>query len=165
MQALVTRASSRRRSTPHPGRRRPELGVSSKGEIGEAILLCKGRYSRLGQGVENRHQEAATPTYLLEVSYTLEGAKGLRAEGGSSRAAAVTSAAESIGGKPDCFYFAFGGNDAYLIVDYPDNVTAAGTALAVTAAGGAKVRTVVLLTAADVDAAANVQSTHRAPGG
>ena len=103
--------------------------------------------------------------YLLEASYTLDGIKGLRSEGGSARAAAVTAAAESAGGKVESIYFAFGDTDVYVVVDYPDNVSAAALALAVTAAGGVTVRTVVLLTAAEIDAAAKVQSTYRPPGG
>ena len=76
------------------------------------------------------------PKYLLQASYTLEGIRGLRAEGGSARAA-VTAATEAVGGKVESFYFAFGDNDAYLIVEYPDAATAAGAVLAVTASGGA----------------------------
>jgi uncharacterized protein with GYD domain len=105
------------------------------------------------------------PKYLLEVSYTLDGIKGLRAEGGSARVAAVTAATEAAGGKIDSFYFAFGDKDAYVIVDYPDAVTAAGAVLAVTAAGGARVRTVVLLTPAEVDAGVRMESAYRPPGG
>jgi uncharacterized protein with GYD domain len=92
------------------------------------------------------------------------GGSRLRAEGGSARVAAVTAATEAVGGKVESFYFAFGDNDAYLIVDYPDAVTAAGAMLAVAAGGGARVRTVVLLTPAEVDAAAKMQSTYRPPG-
>jgi len=105
------------------------------------------------------------PKYLLQVSYTLDGIKGLRTEGGSARVAAVTRATEAAGGKVESMYFAFGDHDAYVIVEYPENTTAAGAALAVTAAGGAKVRTVVLLTPAEVDAAVNMESTYRPPGG
>ena len=104
------------------------------------------------------------PKYLLEVSYTLEGLKGLRAEGGSARVAAVKAATEAVGGKIESFYFAFGENDAYLIVDYPDAVTAAGTMLAVSAAGGARVRTVSLITPAEVDAGVKMESIYRPPG-
>jgi uncharacterized protein with GYD domain len=105
------------------------------------------------------------PKYLLEVSYTLDGIKGLSAEGGSARVAAVTAATEAAGGKIESFYFAFGDKDAYVIVDYPDAVTAAGALLAVTAAGGARVRTVVLLTPAEVDAGVRMESAYRPPGG
>ena len=105
------------------------------------------------------------PKYLLQVSYTLEGIRGLRTEGGSARVAAVTTAIEAVGGKVESFYFAFGDNDAYLIIDFPDATTAAGVVLAVTAAGGAKVRTVALLTPAEVDASVKVPFGYRPPGG
>ena len=77
----------------------------------------------------------------------------------------MTATTEAAGGKIESFYFAFGDKDAYLIVDYPDAATAAGAVLAVTAAGGAKVRTVSLLTPAEVDASVKKASTYRPPGG
>jgi uncharacterized protein with GYD domain len=99
------------------------------------------------------------------VKYTLEGTRGLRAEGGSARVTAATEAIESVGGKIDSFYFAFGEADAYLVIDYPDNVSVAAAALAVSAGGGATVRTVVLLTPAEIDAAVAKKTTYRPPGG
>src|SRR3954447_11443288 len=86
------------------------------------------------------------PKYLLEVSYTLDGVKGVVAKGGSARKSAAQAAAKSVGGKLDVFYFAFGGTDVFTVADLPDNSAAAALALAVTAGGGATVRTVVLLT-------------------
>ena len=102
--------------------------------------------------------------YLLEVSYTLDGIKGVKSEGGTARVNAATEAIEGLGGKIESFYFAFGEADVYLVVDYPDNVSVAAAALAVSAGGGARVRTVVLLTPAEVDAAAAKQTTYRPPG-
>lgn len=102
--------------------------------------------------------------YLLEVSYTIEGIKGLKAEGGSARVAAATQLVESLGGTIESFYFAFGGADAYVVADFADNVSAAAAALAVSAGGGATTKTVVLLTAQEADAAVAKQSTYRPPG-
>jgi uncharacterized protein with GYD domain len=104
------------------------------------------------------------PKYLFAASYTLQGLNGLRAEGGSSRAAAVKEAIEAAGGKLESIYFAFGENDVYVTVDFPDNVTAAGFALVITASGAVNAQTVVLLTAAEVDAAVKAPSTYRPPG-
>jgi uncharacterized protein with GYD domain len=103
--------------------------------------------------------------YLLEVSYTLDGIKGLKSEGGSARVAAATEAIEGLGGNIDAFYFAFGETDVYVVADYPDNVSVAAAALAVSAGGGAKVKTTVLLTPAEIDAAASKKTTYRPPGG
>ena len=105
------------------------------------------------------------PKFLLEVKYTLDGIKGLKAEGGSARVAAATSLVEGLGGKVECFYFAFGGADVFLIADMPDNASAAAAALTVGAGGGASPRTVVLITAEEMDAAAKKQASYRPPGG
>jgi uncharacterized protein with GYD domain len=104
------------------------------------------------------------PKYLLEVNYTLDGIKGVKAQGGSARVAAATELIEGLGGKIESFHFAFGGTDVYVVADYPDNVSAAAAALAVSAGGGATARTVVLLTAAEVDAAVAKKTTYRPPG-
>lgn len=102
--------------------------------------------------------------YLFEARYSVEGAKGLVREGGSGRRAAVAAMAESMGGKLETFYFAFGDVDAYVIVDIPDSVSAAAVALAVNQSGGASVNTVVLLTPEDVDAASKIAVDYRPPG-
>lgn len=104
------------------------------------------------------------PKYLLEVNYTLEGAKGLISKGGSARLAAAKELVEGLGGKMESFYFAFGKTDVYAIADLPDNASAAAAALTVSAGGGATVRTVVLLTAEEADAAAAKKTTYRPPG-
>ena len=103
------------------------------------------------------------PRFLFEASYTAEGVKGLRREGGSSRREAVARAAQSVGGRLEQFYFAFGEQDAFAVADLPDNESAAAFALAVGEAGGATVRTVVLLTPEEVDAAANRSVEYRPP--
>ena len=94
------------------------------------------------------------PKFLFEASYTPDGIKGIQSAGGSSRRDAVAQVAESVGGQLESFYFAFGERDAYVIVELPDNESAAAVALTVNAAGGATVKTVVLLTPDEVDAAA-----------
>ena len=104
------------------------------------------------------------PRYLIEASYTLEGVKGVQRSGGTSRRDAIAALAESVGGQLESLYFAFGDHDAYVIVDLPDNESAAAVALTVNAAGGAAVRTVVLLTPEEVDAAAKRSVDYRPPG-
>ena len=105
------------------------------------------------------------PKYLLEVNYTLDGVRSVKAQGGSARRAAAEAAATSVGGKIDDFYFAFGGTDVFVIADFPDNVAAAAVALAVSAGGGATSRTTVLLTTDEVDKAAGTAVGYRPPGG
>ena len=102
--------------------------------------------------------------YLWQVSYTTEGIRGLRKEGGTSRAAAIAALAKSNGGKLESFDFAFGDDDVYLIAELPGHVEAAAIALAVAASGAARIKTVVLLTPAEVDQAVKVDVGYRAPG-
>ena len=104
------------------------------------------------------------PKYLIEASYTLEGVRGVQSAGGSSRRDAVADVAKSVGGSLESFYFAFGDHDVYTIVDLPDNESAAAVALTVNAAGGAKIRTMVLLTPEEVDAASKASVEYRPPG-
>ncbi len=103
------------------------------------------------------------PKFLFEASYTVEGLKGVQREGGTSRRDAVVKAVESAGGRLERFYFAFGDHDAFVIADLPDNTSATAVALTVGAAGGASVRTVVLLAPEEVDAAVQRSVDYRPP--
>ncbi len=105
------------------------------------------------------------PKYLFEASYTPQGVEGVRGAGGSSRRNAVADTAQSLGGVLECFYFAFGKSDAYVVVELPNNEAAAALALTVNGAGKATVTTTVLLTPAEVDGAAKVSVDYRPPGG
>ena len=102
--------------------------------------------------------------YLYQVNYVGEGVKGVLAKGGSARKTAATSAIKSAGGKVEAFYFAFGDFDAYMIVDMPDHASATSLALTVNASGAVAVKTVVLVTAEEVDAATKKKMAYRAPG-
>ena len=102
--------------------------------------------------------------FLFQASYTLDGVKGIQSAGGSSRRDAVAQVAESVGGSLESFHFAFGDSDAYVIVDLPDNESATAVAMTVNASGGATVKTVVLVTPEEVDAAAQRSVAYRPPG-
>jgi uncharacterized protein with GYD domain len=52
------------------------------------------------------------PKFLIETSLSAEGMKGVHGEGGSARRDAVRRAVESVGGRLEMFYFAFGEHDA-----------------------------------------------------
>ena len=105
------------------------------------------------------------PKYLLHSSYIGDGIQGLRQEGGSARRAAIEKACSSVGGKLEAYYFAFGETDVFAIMDLPDNVTAAGIALLANASGKVDLKTTVLLTPEEVDAAVKVTGDYRPPGG
>ena len=104
------------------------------------------------------------PKFLFQANYTSEGAKGIVKEGGTARRAAIEKAAAALGGRLEAFYFAFGAVDAYVIVELPDNVTAAAMALAVGQSGLASTKTVVLLTPEETDAATKKTVNYRGPG-
>ena len=104
------------------------------------------------------------PKYLFQVSYTEQGVKGVLKEGGSKRREVVEQLANGLGGKLEAFYFAFGGDDFFIIVDLPSAIDAAAVALIVNASGAVKARTVVLITPEEIDAAAKKTVTYRPPG-
>ena len=104
------------------------------------------------------------PKYMIEATYTAEGAKGLLAKGGTERRKAVEAAVTSVGGRVEAFYFAFGVTDVVAILDYPDHASAAALALAVSASGAVETATTVLLTAEDIDAASRKSPDFRPPG-
>ena len=104
------------------------------------------------------------PKYLFQASYTSQGIAGIQAHGGSSRRDAVAATAEGLGGSVESFYFAFGDSDVFTVLELPDNETATAVALTVNASGAVTVKTSVLLTPEEVDAAAQRSVDYRAPG-
>ena len=101
--------------------------------------------------------------YLLQVSYTAEGAKGLLKDGGTKRQAAAKTLVESLGGKIDCFYFAFGETDVVAIADFPDSVSAAAASLTISGSGAVSGRMTVLLTPEEIDQATRSRPNTRRP--
>jgi uncharacterized protein with GYD domain len=104
------------------------------------------------------------PKYLVEVKYTLDGMKGLKAQGGTARVAASKALIEEVGGSIESFYFAFGDRDAVIIADLPDNVASAALGLIVGASGGVNSAVTVLLTPEEIDEAAKKQAKYQPPG-
>ena len=104
------------------------------------------------------------PKYLIEGSYSAQGAEGVRSSGGSARRDAVAEMVGGLGGQVESFYFAFGASDVYVTVDVPDNEAAAAVALAVNATDAIAIKTVVLLTPEEIDAAAERSVAYRPPG-
>ncbi len=102
--------------------------------------------------------------YLFHGSSTVEGLKGLIKEGGTGRREATENLAKSLGGTLEAYYFAFGGNDFYVIVDAPDNVSSCAAALIANASGAIKCQTVVLPTPEEVDQAVKKTVDYRPPG-
>ena len=104
------------------------------------------------------------PKFLYQATYTGDGTKGLLKEGGSKRRAAVEEVMKGLGGKAEGFYYAFGEPDVFLIADLPDQASAAALSLAVNASGAVHLKTTVLMTPEEMDAAAKKTVQYRAPG-
>ena len=102
--------------------------------------------------------------YLIQGSYTAEGIKGVLKEGGTGRREAVSAALKSLGGKIESMYYAFGDTDVYVIIEAPDNVTAAALAMGVSATGTVGVKTTVLLTVEEIDQAGKKTLSYRPAG-
>jgi uncharacterized protein with GYD domain len=104
------------------------------------------------------------PKFLIQATYTPEGARGLIEEGASGRRAAVEQVVTGLGGTVEALYFAFGEDDIVLIVDFPDPISMAAVSLTVKASGALRTRATPLLTLDEVDEAARRQVAFRAPG-
>jgi uncharacterized protein with GYD domain len=102
--------------------------------------------------------------FLWHGSYTERGAKALVDEGGTKRRAGVQEAVAAMGGTLEAMYFAFGDDDYFAIVEMPDHVSAAAVSLAAAKAGAVRLRTVVLLTAEDLDEATRRAHEYQGPG-
>ncbi len=78
------------------------------------------------------------PLYLTKFSYTPEAWARLMTHP-EDRAKAARQYVESVGGKLNGFWYAFGTNDGYCVWEAPDNVSMAAVAMAIT--GGGALRT------------------------
>ncbi|WP_042430140.1 GYD domain-containing protein [Streptacidiphilus anmyonensis] len=103
------------------------------------------------------------PKYLVQASYTAEGAKGLLAEGGSGRREAVQRVVGSCGGTLESMFFAYGDDDLYVVVDFPDHLSMAAVAMTVRASGAVRSKAVPLLTVEEVDEAVKRTVDFRPP--
>jgi uncharacterized protein with GYD domain len=111
------------------------------------------------------NEENTMPKYLIRGNYVGEGVTGLLKEGGSSRRAAAEAAVASVGGSIESMYYAFGDTDVFAICDIPDDASAAAVSLLINSTGAIQLQLTPLLTAEDLDAAAQKSPSYRPPGG
>lgn len=104
------------------------------------------------------------PKFMIKASYNAEGVKGIVKEGGTARRDAINKLIVSLGGQIEAFYFAYGDNDAFVIVDLPDTSTALAISLAVNATGAVRCNTMPLITAEEMDAARSRTVAYKVPG-
>lgn len=102
--------------------------------------------------------------YLIRGAYNTDGTRGLLQEGGSERQRAIEHMLAAISGRVESFYYALGENDVYLVIELPDEVSAAAVVLRVNAAGLVRISLTPLLTPAEMDEAAKISVSYRAPG-
>ena len=104
------------------------------------------------------------PKYLIVATYSAEGTKGVLREGGSERRKMIADMASNLGGELESFYYAFGANDVYSVVDLPDNVTAAAMSTHISAGGMVRCSVTVLVTPEEMDRATRTKMYYRPPG-
>jgi len=110
-------------------------------------------------------KEAVMAKYLIKASYTQDGMKGVMKDGGTARVKAVERALAGVGGSVDAFYFAFGGDDVYVIADVPDHAAAMAMAATVGSSGAiGNYETVVLMSPSEVDQAMKLSVDYSPPG-
>ena len=106
------------------------------------------------------------PLYLTKFSYTPETWARL-IQNPEDRRKAASSYIESVGGKLQGFWYAFGEHDGYTLWEAPDNVSMAAVALALGSGGAiSSLETTVLLSVEEtLDALRMVESVkYRPPG-
>ena len=104
--------------------------------------------------------------YLIEAAYTAEAWKSLLKKP-EDRGKAIRPVIEKLGGSMVKSWFAFGDHDIVLLVEFPDNVSAASFAVAAMAGGGLRsVKTTPLLEIAEGNEAMKraAKSGYRPPG-
>ena len=102
--------------------------------------------------------------FMIQASYSAEGARGLLKDGGSARRALVQKIVEGAGGTLESFYFAYGNHDVYAVLDLPDAASALALSLTVNASGAVRLSTIPLIAPEDIDAASKKAIAYRAPG-
>lgn len=102
--------------------------------------------------------------YLFYGTYTPEGYKGLLSEGGSKRIEAAKQALASAGGSLEAFYFSFGENDFYIIVNLPDDISTTAVSLIGNVSGTFSIRGISLLTPEEMDEVVKRKVNFRPPG-
>ena len=104
------------------------------------------------------------PMYLWTASYAADGAKGLLKDGGSKRRDTVRQMIEKAGGKLHSFHFALGTDDVVGIAEFPDTATAVAMSLVVNASGAVSLRSTLLVSPEELDAAAKKAIAYSPPG-
>ena len=101
--------------------------------------------------------------FLGKAKYGPEGIRGLIKDGGTARRAAAQQLIEGVGGTLEAFYFAYGDDDAYVLLDLPDATAALAASLAVNASGAVSISITPLITPEEMDQACKKSVQYKAP--
>ena len=102
--------------------------------------------------------------YLINASYTAEGAKGLIKEGGTNRQKIVEGMVRKLGGAMEAFYYSFGSSDVVAIMEMPNMATAAAISIGIKSTGAVDIKITPLLEPKEIDTAAKMTIGYRPPG-
>lgn len=102
--------------------------------------------------------------YLLRGSYTTSGVQGLIKDGGVRRREIIEKAVASMGGTMEAFYYAFGEDDFFLIMNLPDEKAAIAASLTSAASGTVTNSITVLIEPEAIDEALKLRPDYTAPG-
>ena len=97
--------------------------------------------------------------YLVQVSYTGQGLKGLLREGATERRKAAEQLIEGLGGTIEAFHYAIGEDDLFVSADLPDHVPPTANA-----SQAARVKTIVPFTPEEADQVAKKTVVYRPVG-
>lgn len=137
----------------------------SRQDLGEISPRCEIVGVMPVNKVRPNAKGASMAKYMISANYSSDGMKGVLADGGTSRKAAVEALAAGVGGTVESVYFSFGHQDITIICDLPDEVSLATIAMTVASTGATdSVSSIPLLTPEEVDAAAKKSPAYRAPG-
>lgn len=101
--------------------------------------------------------------FLMRASYTQSGIQGAVKEGFVARESYIKGLVESMHGRIEAFYWAYGPDDIVIIVDAEPSVALA-ISMAVNQSGAVELGTTPLITSAEMDAARGKLPQYRAPG-
>jgi uncharacterized protein with GYD domain len=96
--------------------------------------------------IANKYKEVSVPLFLMRFSYTPEAWARLIKKPEDRRDVAQ-AVVEELGGKLQGFWYSFGQQDGVLLIEAPNNVSAAAFSVGISAAGSlSSAETTVLLT-------------------
>jgi uncharacterized protein with GYD domain len=91
------------------------------------------------------------PKYMITGAYSNQSMAAM-VQSPEDRTVAARRLVENVGGKLECFYWAFGPDDFVAIADLPNDEAAGAVSMAVTSAGTGSARTIKLITSEEAQA-------------